>query len=67
MATCTSFRSAQAVSIAQEREKAGWVLSANWVPQTAENECLSKITVERGLEVNIQNGCTVFRSSKKVP
>ena len=61
MVTCISFRTAQVVSISKDKGKDGWVLSANWVPETAENECLSKITAERNLEVNTQNGCTVFR------
>jgi hypothetical protein len=55
----------QAVSIGKGVEADSWVLSVNWVPDSIERECLTKIAVERSLEITFTNERTVFRTLPK--
>ena len=65
MASCSSFYTAQAVNIAEDKEKQGWVLNVNWTSSSDENGCLDNILDEYNLESVTTNGCTVFRSIQK--
>ena len=65
MASCASFYAAQAVNIAEDKEKQGWVLNVNWTPSPNENGYLDKILDEYNLESVTTNGRTVFRSIQK--
>jgi hypothetical protein len=62
MASCESFVTAQAVSIAVDKGTENYVLSVYWTPHQAESGCLDRILIDRNLETLTTEGRTVFRS-----
>jgi hypothetical protein len=65
MSACVSFNTAQAVSVAMDKESKRYVLSVNWTPHPSEIGCLDKILLDRNLETITAQGRTIFRSRQK--
>ena len=62
ISVCGSFNDAQSVSINNNQKSDSWELQVNYVPHISEVVCLEKIVANRGLEMVIINGFSVFRS-----
>jgi glutamate 5-kinase len=62
ISVCGSFNDAQSVSIDNNKKSNSWELQVNYVPHSSEVACLEKVFANRGLEMVIINGFSVFRS-----
>jgi len=57
---CASFANAQAVAITKDEENGGYTLSAKWVIDEAERECINSLAEKYGVKVSEKEDYTVF-------
>ena len=62
MAACSSFVTAQGVSLFEDKKTKSWGLSVFWTPLPEEQGCLDKILHEYNLVATTTNGRTLFHS-----
>jgi hypothetical protein len=62
MASCSSFVTADGVSLMEDKKTKSWVLSVIWTPSPEDKGCLDKILLEYNLIATTSNGRTLFRT-----